>query len=77
MDANLQKAIKLLINTYKVKPEGYMMYNGSYIFKAGSDDSMDPFYIVDLKIGKAGHFSPAFDLAGFFEASKKYVKIED
>lgn len=70
---DLNKAIDLLKNKCKVVPEKYTMYNGAFMFLAYPSNTKDksriltPYYLVDLTHEAAGHFSPAFDLDGFFE----------
>lgn len=72
----LTRAIELLRNKCKVVPEKYAMYNGAFMFMAyppntkDKEDSFNPYYLVDLKREAAGHFSPAFDLEGFFKAAE-------
>lgn len=77
---DLYKAVELLKDKCKVVPEKYAIYNGAYLFLAyprGISDKehcMTPWYLVDLKRKSAGHFSPAFDMVGFIEATE-HLKI--
>lgn len=70
---DLSRAIEILELKCKVIPEKYAMYNGAFMFMAyppntkDKSKSLNPYFLVDLKHEAAGHFSPAFDLDGFFE----------
>lgn len=84
METNgLQTAIRALGKRYGVIPDGYCIYNGAYLFRAfekglsenDKRQTLDPFYLVDIRKNIVGQFSPVFDMSGFQKAMKEFKKL--
>lgn len=81
--SNLNIAIEFLKKKFNVVPEKYCIYNNAYLFlaypiglkKSDKEKVLSPYYLVDLTDKACGPFSPAFDLKGFFEASKNFKDV--